>query len=38
MATHKTAIEAGIYSPAYARRIEGITDPAADTIKDKSHE
>lgn len=38
MATHKTAIEAGIYSPAYARLIEGITDPAADTIKDMQHE
>lgn len=38
MATHKTAIDAGIYSPAYARLIEGITDPAADTIKDMQHE
>lgn len=29
MATHATAITAGIYSPAYARQIEGINDTAA---------
>ena len=37
MATHKTAIEAGIYTADYARRIEGITDPTA-TPKDPAHE
>lgn len=26
METHKTAIESGVYSPAYARKIEGISD------------
>ena len=30
MATHATAIQAGVYTPAYARKIEGITDPAAE--------
>ena len=38
MATHKTAIDAGIYTPEYARRIEGITDDAAKTDKDTPHE
>lgn len=39
MSTHKTAIDAGIYSAAYARRIEGITDPtAATTPKEPAHE
>lgn len=37
MTTHRTAIEAGIYSAEYARRIEGITDPTA-TPKDQAHE
>ena len=37
MSTHKTAIDAGIYTPAYARRIEGITDTAA-TPKEPAHE
>ena len=30
MATHATAIQAGVYTPAYARKIEGITDPTAE--------
>ena len=39
MATHKTAIDAGIYTPEYARRIEGITDDAAaKTDKDIPHD
>ena len=38
MATHKTAIEAGIYTADYARRIEGITDPTAATPKDQPNE
>ena len=38
MSTHKTAIDAGIYSAAYARRIEGITDPTAATPKEPAHE
>lgn len=39
MATHKTAIEAGIYTADYARRIEGITDPtAAANPKDNPNE
>lgn len=29
MTTHATAIQAGIYSPSYARQIEGINDSAA---------